>query len=205
MASLFLDWREAQNGDLPMVCATCGAHATAMVERRLSTVGPGFLVIVRTKATVLLPYCPQHMVASWNGWVRVRALSISKEGIKLGQVSSDFVDAVHDYRDDPAKFERRRLNERPRDHEERPRRDDEEPLLRDDEERPRRDPGGGGLTLTVILLIVVFAVLVTVCGFGLLFFTLLRPGAVRQPAPQPGLNPQGPLAPPVVPQGPPRR
>lgn len=54
MASIWLDWREAQGGDLPMVCATCGDDATDLIERRLSTVRPGLLCIVRTRVTVLV-------------------------------------------------------------------------------------------------------------------------------------------------------
>jgi hypothetical protein len=194
MASIFLDWGEAQKGDLPMVCATCGQRATSMVERRLSTVGPGFLVIIRTRATVLLPYCPQHIVASWNGWVRVRALSINQEGIKLGQVSSDFVNAVHEYRRDPRGFSRDRRNEGDRDHEERQPRDHEESAR----------GGFGGLTLTVTILLIVFAAVVVMCGVGVLMFTLLRPGG-GGPAGPAGGNPQNPLGPPAVPRGPPYR
>jgi hypothetical protein len=187
MPSIFLDWREAQDGDLPMVCATCGDDATDMVERRLTTVRPGFLAIIRTKAKVWLPYCPRHVVASWNGWIRVRALSISKDGIKLGQVSIDFVDAVEEYRDDPTKYRRRGLKER------RPR-----------VPRLRRDPGDASRSFHATLLIIVFAIVITICGFGLLLLNLLRPNATPLPA-RPGVNPQGPLAPPVVPHGPPWR
>jgi hypothetical protein len=189
MGSIRLDWSEAQGGDLPMVCATCGDDATEWVERRLSTVRPGLMCIVRTKVTVMLPYCPRHRVASWNGFMRVRARSINQDGITLGQVSPDFVDAVLDYREGG---ERRR-----------PRRsvrsrnvavEEVEELEEADEPRPRRRRSSeSGRILYGVLMTGAVIVGVSCCGFGLLFFNLLRH------SPPAGL--QGPGQP-VVPHGP---
>jgi hypothetical protein len=188
MSKIYLSWREALEGDLPMVCATCGDNATEWVERRLSTVRPGFFCIVRTRTTVTLPFCRRHRVASWNGFARVTARSISTEGVTLGQVAEDFVDAVWDYRDHPERY-RRRTRRRAGDR-------GEEDEWEEAEPRPRRRRSGdGGRVLYAVLMPVLVAVIVAGCGFGLLFFNLLRSRPAAGPA-HPGLNRPGPADPP---------
>lgn len=186
MSTIYLNWREASEGDLPMVCATCGDDATELVERRLSTVRPGLLCIVRTRTTVTLPFCRRHRVASWNGFARVRARSISAEGVTLGQVSEDFVDAVWDYRDHPERYRRRARRGAGAGEEE----------WEDEKPRPRRRRSGeGGRILYAVLMPLLVAVVVCGCGFGLLFFNLLRSRPAAGPA-HPGLNRPGAADPP---------
>jgi hypothetical protein len=170
MTKIRLDWREAQGGDLPMVCAYCGDDATEWVDRRLSTVRPGIFCIIRTRVTVRLPYCRRHRVASWNGFLRVTARSIRDDGITLGQVSEDFVVAVEDYRDNPDKYRRRaiRLAGRRRDDHDDDWEDDDSPRrrrLRADENRRVMY----GTTMTVLVIVGVACI-----GFGLLIFNLAR-------------------------------
>ena len=187
MASVRLGLDEATTGDLPMVCAICGDDATEMVDRKLSAVRPGLLLIVRTRLTVILPYCSNHVVASWNAFMRVRARSISKTGITLGQVSQEFVDAVWDYRENPDRSKRLRREVREI--------QDVEAVGDDDESTQRRRSSGGNRVLYAVLMTALVIVGVTGCGCGLLFFGLIRnaPSGGRQ---QPGFQgPQGPGVP----------
>ncbi|MBV9125934.1 MAG: hypothetical protein JO112_21495 [Planctomycetes bacterium] len=170
MGSIRLTWREATEGKLPLVCATCGEDAIQMVERRLYTVRPGLFCIVRRWATVTLPFCRRHRTASWNAFLRVKARSLNEFGITLGQVSEEFIDAVWDYRDHPEKYLRRGRRWATSQEE------DEEP-------RPRRRRSSDTSRLLYgILMPVLLAVLVAGCGFGFLFFNLLHFGPA--PAPQ---------------------
>lgn len=189
MARIQLDWHEAQNGDLPMVCATCGARATDMVENKLSTVRPGLLSIVRTRATVLLPYCPRHRVASWNGFMRVVAKSITDDGITLGQVADEFVDAVWDYRERPEKYRGGGRGQRAAESDEDEDTDDESP-------RRRRSGSGEGARLFFGIAVTGLVILGVSCfGGGLFLWNFLGPGAARQTN-RPGFNqPVGPEKP----------
>jgi hypothetical protein len=188
-----------------MVCATCGDDATEMVERELYTVRPGFLCIVRTRATVVLPYCDDHVTASWNGFMRVVAKSIRDDGITLGQVSEDFVEAVEDFRENPERYRRRaRGRARKAAHDE----DDEDEEEDDDEEvvrRRRRGSADGNRFLYGSLMAGLVIVLVSACGGGLFVYNFfLRPGAGPR---QPGLKQPGdfpPHKPPFGPGGRPR-
>jgi hypothetical protein len=178
VGSIWLEWREAQGKELPMVCATCGEKAVEMVERKLRTIRPGLMCIVKTTVSVVLPYCEEHIRASWNGWVRVRAKSIGRDGITLTQVSESFVDAVEDYRTSPT-------DRNP------PRRARDSEISNDDYRRPRRRrPAPESNTSWILLaaVILVALILVGTCGFGLLFLNFLPGGpAIKQPAvPNPG-------------------
>ena len=190
MARITLDWDEATNRRLPMVCATCGNNATEFVERRLSAVRLGFLVRIRTKATVYLPYCDEHVHASWNGFLRVIAWSIRQESITLGQVSPDFVDAVLDQRDRPTRPRRRTSGNK----------DNEALEVLPADEPPRRPrSGGSGRLVYGVLMPILVLLVVSCCGFGLLFLNLFRtsspannrPGINRHAPPD--FGPRGPL------------
>jgi hypothetical protein len=170
VSSIWLSWREAQGEELPMVCATCGEKAVEMVERKLRTIRPGLMCIVKTTVRVVLPYCEEHIRASWNGWVRVRAKSIVKDGITLTQVSESFVDAVEDYRTHPSDL---KLPRRARDAE----------ISDDDCRRPlRRRPAPRSNTPWIIFAVMILVALIVVgtCGFGLLFLNL-KPGGPGRP------------------------
>jgi hypothetical protein len=199
MASIRLNWRESQGGDLPMVCATCGDDATEWVERRLSSVRPGLMCIVRTRVTVSLPYCRRHRVASWNGFMRVRARSIDQNGITLGQVSPDFVDAVLDHRERRERRLRRGPSFPDPDLEEVLPADDEEE--EEDERRPRRRRSSESSRILYGVLMTGAVILgVSCCGFGLLFANLMRNSPPPAVGPQPGGF--GGPGQPVIPRGP---
>jgi hypothetical protein len=186
MAKIYLNWREAQLGGLPMVCATCGDDATDRVDRKLVTVRPGFFCIIRRTVKVSLPYCLRHRVASWNAFLRVTARSIGEDGITLGQVSRDFVDAVWDYRDnrDRYRYQQPIADALPAGRSE-----------EDDEPRPRRRRRSGddsGRVVYAVLMSILMVVVIAGCGFGMLFFNLFRSGPGRAPV-QPGIHrPGGP-------------
>jgi hypothetical protein len=187
LASIRLNWHEAQEGDLPLVCATCGDEATEMVDTKLTKLSPRILVNIRKWTTVLLPCCPAHRRPSWNGFLRVKAQAMDEHGITLGQVSPDFVAAVEEYRHDPNDYERR----------ERSRAAGNEP--------PRPRTGNGGRILYATLMTVGVVVLVSCCGFGFLFFNLWKSGASGLGPKRPGIEapePNGPLGPPNVPKSP---
>jgi hypothetical protein len=189
MSKIHISWEEATQRRLPMVCATCGADATEWVERRLSAVRPGFLAIVRTRTKALLPFCPRHRVASWNGWARVMAWSINDSGITLGQVSSDFVDAVLDYRRRPRR-RRSAVAEAAAD-------EAGVELVEDVEEalpRPRRGSESGRVLYAVLAPILV-GVIVACCGGGFLLFNLLHSSSGPAGPGAPGMNKPGPFGP----------
>ena len=172
MSKIHVTWEEATQGELPRVCATCGDAATEWVERKLSAVRPGLLCVVRTRTTVLLPFCPRHRVASWNGWARVMAWSINAKGVTLGQVSPDFVDAVWDYREHPEDY-RKVVDRRSAATAD----DDGVELVEDAAPAPRprvRRGTESGRILYAILAPILVGVLVACGGFGLLIFNLLR-------------------------------
>ena len=144
------------------------------VERKLRTSRPGLMCIVKTTVRVVLPYCEEHIRASWNGWVRVRAKSIGKDGITLAQVSESFVDAVEDYRTNPADLKP-------------PRRARDSEISDDDYRRPRRPaPKSNTSWFLFAGVILVALIVVGACGFGLLRFSE-EPGG---PGP-PGLKQPG--------------
>jgi hypothetical protein len=185
LASIRLDWREAQEGDLPMVCATCGDDATEMVDVKLTKLKPRILVNIRQWTNVLLPCCPAHRTPSWNGFLRVKATAMDEHGITLVQVSPDFVAAVQEYRDDPDAYERRERNRAA------------------GIARPRPRTGSGGRIAFAILMTLGVVVLVSCCGFGFLFINLWKSGAPGFGPKRPGIEtpePNGPLGPPNVPR-----
>src|SRR5437867_4252719 len=99
MAEVRLSAREAQDGDLPPVCITCGAKAREIVTRKVSVERHQLLSIRTTSTTVQLPVCRQHRQASWIYWKRPVAREITETSVTLKHVSSRFVRALEDYRD----------------------------------------------------------------------------------------------------------
>jgi hypothetical protein len=181
MGKIRLDWKEAQGGDLPMVCPTCGDDATEWVERRLTTVRPGLFCIVRTSVTVRLPTCRRHRVWSWNGFMRVVARSITDNGVMLGQVSEDFVDAVWDYRDNPDRYRRRAVRRAGR-------RRDEDDDWEDEEPRRRRRSSDSSRVLYGVMMTLLVIAGVSCAGIGLFLLSFGVPGG----RPSPGFGPQRP-------------
>ncbi len=146
MAMIELSWREAQEGELPPVCAKCGEPADEWVERYLQTMRPGFFVFIRSSAIVTLPYCRAHVAASWIGWERVRAQRIRQDAIVLRNVAEEFADAVEDFRRRPEAWGE--FEEPPR----RPRRDQRTPL-------PGLLPGFARILMFLLAALFVMAIL----------------------------------------------
>jgi hypothetical protein len=199
MASIRLSWHEAHEGDLPMVCATCGDDATEMVEWKMTNFSPRIFVNIWKRSTVLMPCCPSHRTQSWNAFLRVKARSMDQHGITLGQVSADFVDAVEDYRENPERWRRRSRSSDVR-------------IVGDEGEDVdglpprRRRSSNAGRYIYATLMMVGFAVVISCCGFGFLFFNLWKSGAPGFGPKRPGVEapagPGGPLGPPNVPRRP---
>jgi hypothetical protein len=207
MSRIYLNWQEASGGDLPPVCATCGDNATEWMERKVSTTRPGFFCIIRRWTTVTLPFCPRHRVASWNGFMRVVARSIGRDGVTLGQVAPGFVDAVEYHRRQRERQRRglpvvlqpvpvARLY------------DDEDDELDEDSgefERPprRRVTSDSSRAWYAIAMVLIITVVVSFCGFGLLAVNLMRNRPAYGPQ-QPGFQQPGfgPPVQPVVPKPP---
>jgi hypothetical protein len=197
MAQVWLERDEAEDGDLPRVCMTCGREARDFVTRRLTwelpgaagasvagLVGLGIRAALTRRMTAVLPLC--HLHQGWRLWGAVKPTRMTAEGVMLNNVCPEFVEALEEYRDggDPKGYV---------DYE------DDHPRGRGSATAapPQRSSGAwvwlllGGLLLVPLLV---------VCGgFGAMFLLLQR---VPRPAPGPVpplANGNGPAAAPLRP------
>jgi hypothetical protein len=167
MAEVRLSAHEAQDGDLPPVCITCGARATEIVDRKVSVERHQLFSVRVTSTTVALPVCRQHRRASWVYWKRPVAKEITETSITLKHVSPRFMRALEDYRDDRDAGEEIPVVRVGGDGEEidRPRRRPRRRERADD--LPGYDPPSAWPRVLLILIVLLFVVPL-VCG-GLLF------------------------------------
>ena len=118
MAQVWLERDEAEEGDLPRVCMTCGRRATDFVTRRLTwepagargasvagLVGLGIRAALTRRMTAVLPLC--HLHQGWKLWGGIKATRMTPEGVLLTNVCPEFVEALEEHRDggDPKGFE----------------------------------------------------------------------------------------------------
>ena len=170
MAEVRLSAREAQDGDLPPVCVTCGARATETVSRTVAVERHQLFSVRVTSTTVALPVCRQHRQASWVYWKRPVAKEITDTSVTLKHVSPRFVRALEDYRDDRDVEEEIPVVRVGADGEEidRPRRRSRRRERADD--LPDHDPPSAW-PRALLILVVLLVVVPFVCG-GILFVLL---------------------------------
>jgi hypothetical protein len=198
MAEVWLERDEAEDGDLPRVCMTCGRRATDFVTRCLTyeppgvagagvagLVGLGIRAALTKRMTVVLPLC--HLHQGWKLWGGIKARRMTPEGVLLKNVCPEFVEALEEYRD----------GGNPRGYE-----DDEEDVPRRRSPATAAPPPRSSSAWVWVLVGGVLLLALLVCGgFGGMFYLLLHmPRPPVGPMPPPLADGNGPAAAPLRPE-----